>query len=487
MQLVEQHRIDRHDPRFAPIDAAAFASKNLYNSALYAMRQQFIADQSVIPYGELDRLMQSTEQYHALPAKVSQWVLRQVYLAWKSYQAACRAWQTDPSKFLGHPKLPKYLDKQGRNLLTYTEQAISRVKIRAGIVDFSGMMIAVRTCQQLPQQVRIVPHATHYTVEVIYERASVTVTVNPELIAGVDLGVNNLAAIASNQPGFVPLLVNGRPLKALNQWYNKRRAALQAALPAGQYNSRRLDILTDKRKRQLDHYLHVASRRIVDALVRQHIGTLVIGKNDGWKQQVQMGKRTNQTFVFVPHARFIEMLTYKAQLVGIRVILTEESHTSKCSFLDAEPVEHHDRYVGKRVKRGLFVTAPGRRVNADVNGAYNMIAKVVPDAVYRQRESGCGSSPRQACPAKPRACGLSVHAFGNYKHLCGLRRFGTTCQMPYFPGTLRVRSISLNLGGSYDVVGAFITDARTGQPVPAPVHALQRLPSRYLLPVTTSS
>src|SRR5215469_6405070 len=120
MHLVEQHRIDRHDPRFVQIDVAAFASKHLYNSALYTMRQQFIQDQTVIPYTDLDKLMQPTEQYKALPAKVSQWVLKQVTLAWKSYQAACTAWKADPSRFLGHPRLPKYLDKQGRNLLTYT-------------------------------------------------------------------------------------------------------------------------------------------------------------------------------------------------------------------------------------------------------------------------------------------------------------------------------------------------------------------------------
>jgi putative transposase len=388
MQLVEQHRIDWHDPRFVQIDAAAFASKNLYNSALYLMRQQFIADQTIITYSDLDKLMQPTEQYKALPAKVAQWVLKQVTWAWKSYMAACAAWNADPFKCIGHPKLPKYLAKQGRNLLTYTEQAISRIKIRAGVVDFSGMTIQVKTRQQLPQQVRIVPHATHYTVEVVYERESAPAAVDLELIAGIDLGVNNLATIASNQPGFVPLLVNGRPLKALNQWYNKRRAYLQSRLPSRRFTSRQLEVLTDKRNRQIDHYLHVASRRIIDVLAKHRIGTLIIGKNDGWKQHVCLGKRTNQAFVFLPHGRFIKMLTYKAQLVGIQVILTEESHTSKCSFLDAEPVGHHDRYVGKRVKRGLFVTATGRRVNADVNGAYNMIAKVVPNAVSRNGRGG---------------------------------------------------------------------------------------------------
>jgi putative transposase len=222
-------------------------------------------------------------------------------------------------------------------------------------------------------------------VEVIYEREVTPADVDSQWVAGVDLGVDNLAAVASNQPDFVPVLINGRPLKSLNQWYNKRRASLQAKLSTGQFTSRQLDILTDKRKRQVDHYLHVASRQIIDLLVQHHIGTLVIGKNDGWKQQVNLGKRTNQTFVFLPHARFIAMLTYKAQVVGITVIVTEESHTSKCSFLDCEPIGHHDRYLGNRVKRGLFTSATGRKINADVNGAYNMIAKVVPDAFGQGR------------------------------------------------------------------------------------------------------
>jgi putative transposase len=192
--------------------------------------------------------------------------------------------------------------------------------------------------------------------------------------------LNNLAAVTFNQPGLTPFLVQGRALKALNQWYNKRRTRLQAKLAAGVYASRQLDTLTDKRGRQITDYLHVASRRIVDRLVSHCVGTLVIGKNDGWKQAIGLGKRTNQNFVFVPHARFVEMLQYKAELVGIQVVVSEESYTSKCSFLDLEPIGKHDVYVGKRVKRGLFQAAGGRRLNADITGAYNILRKVVPDA-----------------------------------------------------------------------------------------------------------
>jgi putative transposase len=380
MRLVEQHRIDRHAARFTTIDAAAFASKNLYNAALYLTRQAFIHQHCVISYEDLAREMKTTEAYRALPAKVAQWVLRQVTFAWKSYFAACAAWEADPSHFLGHAKLPKYLDKQGRNLLTYTEQAISRAPRNRGYVVPSGLDIRVDTRQAGIDQVRIVPHATHYTLEVIYERCVTPTAVDPAHVAAIDIGLNNLAAVTSNQPGLTPFLVQGRPLKALNQWYNKRRARLQAKLPEGIFVSRQLDILTDKRARQVTDYLHVASRRIVDWLLTHRIGTLVIGKNDGWKQQVALGRRTNQNFVFIPHARFIALLRYKAELVGIQVIVTEESYTSKCSFLDLEPIGKHEVYAGQRVKRGLFRARSGRCFNADVNGAYNILRKVVPNA-----------------------------------------------------------------------------------------------------------
>jgi transposase len=242
----------------------------------------------------LARDLKASEAYRALPAKVAQWVVRQVTLAWKSYFAACAAWEADSSRFLGHPKLPKYLDKQGRNLLTYTEQAISHAPKNRGYVVPSGLDMRVETQQTSIDQVRIVPHAHHYTVEVISERRVTPADVDPERVAAIDIGVNTLAAVTTNQPGVVPFLVQGRPLKAINQWYNKRRARLQAKLPEGVFVSRQLDILADKRARQITSYLHVASRRIVEWLVTQRIGILVIGKNDGWKQAIRLGKRTIQ-------------------------------------------------------------------------------------------------------------------------------------------------------------------------------------------------
>ena len=248
----------------------------------------------------------------------------------------------------------------------------------------SQLGIEILTKQTNVDQVRIVPRGTHYVVEVVYQQKPQPAGVNPELVAGIDIGVDNLATLTSNKVGFVPQIVNGRPLKSTNQYYNKRRATLQSKLiKSNRYTSHQLDRLTEKRNRRVKHYLHIASRRIINLLVADGIGTLVIGKNPNWKQEVNIGKCNNQNFVSIPHARFIDMLTYKAKLVGIHVIVTEESYTSKCSFLDNEPIGKHEHYMGKRMKRGLFRASNGRHINADVNGSYNIMRKVVPDVFYK--------------------------------------------------------------------------------------------------------
>lgn len=381
MQLVEQHIIGKNDPRFEAIDRAAFLSKNLYNAANYLVRQAFILDQRYIPYNQMDRQMKHSPDYCSLPRKVSQWVLKQLDHDWQAFFAASRAYRENPGAFTGRPKLPKYKHKTaGRNLLTYTVQAISRKGLKQGMVQPSGLAIEVPTRHPQLQQVRIAPHKTHYTVEVVYEKTpQVAENLNPAWYAGGDIGLDNLVTITSNKPGFVPVVVNGRPLKSINQYYNQRRAELQARLPVGA-SSKRLERLTDKRNRRIQYELHLASRRVIELLLQAGISTLVIGKNDGWKQAINLGRRTNQNFVFIPHAHFIEMLAYKAELVGIRVIAREESYTSKCSFLDLEPIERHATYLGRRVKRGLFISAQGRRIQADVNGSYNVLRKEVPCA-----------------------------------------------------------------------------------------------------------
>jgi putative transposase len=218
------------------------------------------------------------------------------------------------------------------------------------------------------------------------------------LRAGCDIGLNNLATLASDKPGFLPRFVNGRPVKSINQYYNKRRAQLQGRLGEA-HTSPRLERITTKRTRRIDHYLHTASRRIIDLLVAEGIGTLVIGKNPLWKQEANLGRRGNQNVVGVPHARFIAMLSYKAELVGIQVMVTEESYTSQASFLDADPLPVYGSaeapaFSGRRVKRGRYRAADGTPINADVNGAYHIMRKGAPEA-FAQGSSGCVVHPMQ--------------------------------------------------------------------------------------------
>ncbi len=388
MQLVEKHMISKTDARFELIDRAVFASKNLYNAALYEIRQHFIFAGKYLNYNQMDKRMQKHEAYRLLPRKVSQQVLKLLDKNWASYFAAIKAYEEDPSKFLGRPKLPGYKDKKaGRNVLVYTIQAISKTALRNGIIKPSQLGIEIRTRHRNVDQVRIVPKKSGcYIVEVVYTEVEVQEEVNHSLVAAIDIGVNNLVALTSNKRGFVPRLVNGRPIKSVNQYYNKRVSKMQKSMSSNHHTSRKIERVAAKRTRRIDHYMHTASRRIIDLLVAEGIGTLVIGKNAGWKQECKMSRKNNQHFVQLPHARFIDMLTYKAKLVGIEVLVQEESYTSRASFLDLDPIPVYGekdadkvKFNGRRITRGMYKSKSGRNLSADINGSYNIMRKALPN------------------------------------------------------------------------------------------------------------
>jgi putative transposase len=346
--------------------------------------------------------MKKTEQYQALPAKVSQQVLRGLDKNWPSFFAASSEFKSHPDKFLVKPKIPGYKEpKKGRNLLVYTIQAISRIGLRQGLVKLSGTSIALPTrVAERIAEVRIVPKCDCYVIEVIYEKTEQFLAPN-EKIAAIDLGIDNLMAVTSNQPDFIPLLINGRPLKSLNQFYNQRRAKLQSLLKGNRQSSQRIRRLTRCRNQKVDDYLHQASRYLVNLLVDQEITTLVIGKNDGWKQEVNLGKVNNQKFVTIPHTRLIDMISYKCQLVGISVILQEESYTSVANFLNLDPLPVYGQttekplFSGKRIKRGLYHTDRGFLCQSDVIGSYNILRKAFPNAFNRYGIERCVVHPRR--------------------------------------------------------------------------------------------
>ncbi len=387
MRLVERHVVRQGGKNWKEIDDLSFKSKNLYNRANYEIRQHFFETNEILSYNEMARRMQTEESYCALPRKVSQQVLRCLERNWKAWKQAAYTYKKNPSKFLGKPKLPKYKDKEkGRNLLVYTIQAISSKELKKGWVKPSGTKLMISCTRQNINEVRIVPRLNYYVVEVIYEQP-IQQLVDGDAMASIDVGLNNLAAVTSNKKGFKPILVNGRPVKSINNYYNKKKAELQSYLQGKRKTSRSIQRLSTKRGFKIDDYLHKASRFIVDQLVRSNISTLIIGKNENWKQEINIGKVNNQNFTSVPHARFIEMLTYKSELVGIKVIVNEESYTSVASFLDGDfipvygtPEAKTAKFSGRRQSRGLYKSKVGLKFNADVNGSYNILKKVVPDA-----------------------------------------------------------------------------------------------------------
>ncbi|MEG3966637.1 transposase [Microcoleus sp. T2B6] len=417
MQLTERHIIKSTEHRFPLIDELAFKSKNLYNAANYVIRQSFIYGWGYINYNEMNRLMKHHQAYKALPESVSQQILMILDKNWKSFFEAVKAYKADSSKFTGRPKLPKYKDKaKGRNILVYTIQAISTTQLRKGIIKLSGTKLLIKTQVNPAQicQVRLVPKCDSYVIEVIYDEAESPVS-NGNSVASIDLGLDNLVALTSNQPGFIPLLINGRPLKSINQFYNKRKAQLQSQLKGRRQISPRIQRLTRCRHQKVTNYLHHTSRLIVDHLAAKQIGTLVIGKNAQWKTEIDLGKPTNQNFVSIPHARLIEMLEYKTRLVGIKVIVQEESYTSRANFLNLDPIPVYGKtdkdpvFQGKRIKRGLYKTSVGQLINSDVNAAYNILRKAIPNAFSNGIES-CVVQPRRVNPLKVKVKGEGLDA-----------------------------------------------------------------------------
>ena len=387
MKLVEKHVIRKGSREWKEVDDLSFKSKNLYNRANYEIRQHFFETNQILSYKEMAQRMQTEESYCALPRKVSQQVLRGLDRNWKAWKEADKAYKKNPSKFLGQPRIPRYKDKEkGRNLLVYTIQAISSFELKKGWIKPSGTALMISCKKQEINEVRAVPCLNYYVVEVIYEQP-VQHLASGEGVAGVDIGLNNLAAVTSNQKGFKPFLINGRPVKAVNNYYNKKKAELQSQLKGNRKTSNRIQRLSTKRGFKIDDYLHKSSRIIINQLVENNISSLVIGKNENWKQEINIGKVNNQNFTSIPHARFIKMLTYKAELVGIKVIITEESYTSVARFLDGDllpvygrPEAKTAKFSGRRLKQGLYKSKIGVKFNADVNGSYNIIRKVVPNA-----------------------------------------------------------------------------------------------------------
>lgn len=390
VQQVEKHMIKKNHSYYDMFCEFTHQSKNLYNHANYLVRKEFVETGKWLCSQQLDKLLRQDfdyPDYRNMPsAQSAQQTLRLLDANWKSFFKSIKDWSKNKDKYLGKPKLPKYKRKDGRMLLVVTNQQVTQKGNQLRFPkSFGGFMVTPR-CVTLPNfeklnQVRIVPCNQVFCVEIVYSIfVDDTVLQDNRRIMSIDLGLDNLATVVTNA-GLQPMIVNGKGLKSINQYYNKRKAYYQriAKQMNGKNYTNRLYQLTRKRNFKIEDALHKISRFIVDIAVENEITTIVIGNNKNWKQSISLGKQTNQSFVTIPHQKLIDQIVYKAQLQGIRVICTEESYTSGTSFLDGElPVKE---FYGKkrRVQRGLFRSNQGVLINADVNAGYQIMKKVFPN------------------------------------------------------------------------------------------------------------
>ena len=319
--------------------------------------------------------MKTWEVYRAMPyATCSQICIQERCREWRSYFRGLQEYRRDPRGFYGHPNAPGYLDPvRGRGRIVITSQNFSVDD--KGHVRMPGFLsgIRVRARHRDVRQIRIQTGPGGIRIQLMYEREEAAPVDRPHAM-GIDIGVNNLMAVSFSS-GKGPVLINGRPLKSINQFYNKRRASLQGTAEKSNRRSRTraMDRLTQKRGRKVRDLMHKASRKIIDLAVQEDVGTIVIGRNAGWKQRSSMGKRKNQNFVSIPYHILIEMIQYKAALAGITVKLTVESYTSGTSYLDGEYPDRGHYKKSRRIKRGLFRSNAGIFINADVNAAYQIM------------------------------------------------------------------------------------------------------------------
>lgn len=393
---VEKHIIKSNNKYYSLLDEFCYKSKNLYNYANYIIRQEFVNNGKWIRYNDLDKILKQEGNdfdYRNMPSSAtSQQCLRLLDKNWKSFFQSIKDYNKNPNKYLGRPKLPKYKSKNDRNILILT---YVNCKINKGIIKFpkSFKGFYLKSKVNNLQQVRFIPKDKYIVAEVVYKIDDVKELIDNDRYIGIDLGLDNFVTITNNCE-LIPLVINGKGLKSINQYYNKQMAyykSIAKKMNKLDYTNRMRE-LTFKRNNKVEDYIHKASRFVVDYCRNNEINTIIIGNNKNWKQNSKMSKKVNQNFISIPYYSFIQKVQYKAEEFGIQVIITEESYTSGTSFLDNELPIKENYNKSRRKYRGLFVSNNGTKINADVNGSYQIIKKVFPKA-FADGIEGVGLHP----------------------------------------------------------------------------------------------
>ena len=365
------------------IDEMCYKSKNLYNRANFLIRKEFVDNRRYIRYGDLNKELCTSEVYKDCMSQPANCVLRVLDKNWKSFFKSIRGWKKNKFDYLGMPKIPKCLKPNGRFPWMIPNNAcyfvgselkfrVKRLQTFKWIVNPVGRLI----------QVRFIPRGTCYVMEVVTEvEISDSPQREPKRIASIDLGVNNFATITNNI-GIQPIIINGKGVKSINQFYNKRRAKIVNELKTtnGVRWSNKLSDITMRRFNRIKNFMHHASRYIISYCKENDIDMLVCGLNKKWKQEQNIGSQNNQKMQSIPYDMFISQLEYKCQESGINFKTINESYTSGTSFLDNEEPFKENYDKSRRIKRGLFRSNNGTLINSDVNGSLQILRKVFPNA-----------------------------------------------------------------------------------------------------------
>lgn len=373
MILVERHAI-QGTPEIVKL---CKLSKELYNKCNFFARRAWFSSTFLPDITMLTNIVKNEPCFTNLHnTKTAKQVIRKCLIDWANFKKLLSAWKKNPNKFIKKPKPPYYKTKLAQ--VIFFNETIkggqNKVKQKPDTITPSNNCFTIPSTRKY-KQVIITPKRFGFIVDVQYEQEVPAIT-KAKGYACIDIGLNNLCAITSDQT--TPILINGRICKSINKHYNK-------------YKTKRK---SRKRYFRLENYFHHVSKFIIQHCIKHKIGTIIIGKNDGWKQNMKLGKRTKKNFQDVPFCNLLEKIKYKAVLAGIEIIFTEEAYTSKASFFDRDLLPEYvagvsHKFSGNRIKRGLYRSKDGTMINADINGSANIGRKVIKneDIVFRLDKS----------------------------------------------------------------------------------------------------
>ena len=389
-------------------------AKNLYNQSLYILREAFEATGKYFFYPQMDKAMKQVKNlegetnYRLLKAKVDQQTLRRCDKNFKSFFKANKDWKKNPKKYKGKPR-PPHFKRGAHDNLIYDYQAFS-VKGETVVLE-KGLEIPLpkQLAGVVIKQIEIIPkHRYFYAVFVFEEIAKFKQIPSSDKVMSIDLGLNNLATCVTN--GVIkPFIIDGKWLKSTNAHYNKRKALMQSKLShRGKKWSAKLKSLTDWRNAAINDYMHRASHVVVKTCVDNGISKVVVGDVAKSLNGIKLGKRTNQNFVNLSLGQFVSKLDYKLGSHGIELVVTDESYTSKASFVDNDKMlprykpNTKNKWImsGRRIKRGLYKSSDGTSLNADANGAYNILRKTDSGFTFSALAKKVGTRVKEWCATR---------------------------------------------------------------------------------------